>query len=468
MIEHQVASAPTAPAPPGPRLPKILAGVALLARRESMTRRFRGQYGDAFTINLPTFGRTVVVSSPDLVKQVFQAPPDVLAFGVRSPLGDVLGPGSLFAMDGEQHLRERRLILPPFHGERMKSYEGIVEEETLREIDAWPTGREFETLPSFMRITLNVILRTVFGAEGRETRQLASLLPKLVTRASLLSLAPALRRDLGPGSPGRQFSRLRARYDGIIDGMIDARLGDPDAGERDDVMSMLVRANYDDGASMSRPAIADELLTLLAAGHETTATSLAWTVERLRRHPPVAKRLAEEAEGESNELRMATILEVQRTRPVIIGTGRHVMQDFPLGAWVVPRGYHLFVVATAIHNDERFFERAAEFEPDRFLGRKPDTYTWIPFGGGTRRCPGAAFAHMEMDIVIRTILRAFELQRSSEPDEPWRNRGVAFAPRRGGRAVVRRRARHGSDRRPFIPPAVPPVPDPGVWRVGTA
>jgi cytochrome P450 len=444
MTETRLASSSAATVPPGPRLPRILSGVAVLTRREAVLRRFRGRYGDAFTVNLPTFGRTVVVSSPDFVKQVFQAKPDVLAFGVRSPLGDVLGPGSLFSMDGEQHLRERRLILPPFHGERMKSYEGIVEEEALREMDSWPTGREFQTLPSFMRITLNVILRTVFGAAEGETGGLASLLPKLVTRASLLSLVPALRRDLGPGSPGRQFQRLRAEYDATIDQMIDARLHDPDAGEREDVLSMLLRANYDDGASMSRSAIADELLTLLAAGHETTATSLAWMIERLRRHPLVVQRLAEEAEGEGNELRMASILEVQRTRPVIIGTGRHVIQDFPLGQYVIPAGYHVFVVATAIHNDERFFERPLQFDPDRFLGRKPDTYTWIPFGGGTRRCPGAAFAHMEMDIVIRTLLRTFELQPSSEPDEAWRNRGVAFAPRRGGRAVVRRLNQPGS------------------------
>ena len=335
-----------------------------------MTRRFRGQYGDAFTVNLPTFGRTVVVCSPDLVKQVFQAKPDVLAFGVRSPLGDVLGPGSLFSMDGERHLRERRLILPAFHGERMKSYEGIVEEEALREMGTWPADQEFETLPSFMRITLGVILRAVFGAGEAETSRLASLLPKLVTRASLLSLVPALRRDLGPGSPGRQLRQLRARYDAIIDRMIDARLGDPDAGEREDVMSMLLRANYDDGASMSRSAIADELLTLLAAGHETTATSLAWMIERLRRHPLILRRLAEEAEGESDELRMASILEVQRTRPVIIGTGRHVIQDFPLGEFLIPAGHHVFVVATAIHSDERFFERPLQFDPDRFLGGK--------------------------------------------------------------------------------------------------
>ncbi len=430
--------------PPGPRLPKLLSAVAVLALRERATRRFRGRYGDAFTVELPIFGPTVVLSSPDLVKQMFQAKPDVLAFGVRSPLGKILGAGSLFSMDGEQHLRERRLILPSFHGERMKSYEGICEQEALREMDSWPTGREFETLPAFMRITLNIILRTVFGAEGDETRELATVLPKLVTSASRLSLLQPLQRDLGPGSPGRRLKELRARYDAIIDRMIDAHVANSDLEDRQDVMSMLLGAHYEDGSSMSRSAIGDELLTLLAAGHETTATSLAWAVERLRRHPRVLRRLAEEAEGDTGELRTATIHEVQRTRPVIVGTGRHAIQDFQLNEWLIPKGHHLFAAATLIHNDPRFFERPLQFEPDRFLARKPDTYTWIPFGGGTRRCPGAAFAQMEMDIVIRTLLREFDLQASTEPGEAWRNRGVAYAPRRGGRAIVQRTHRRRS------------------------
>jgi hypothetical protein len=401
--------------------------------------RLRQRHGDAFTIELPIFGRSVIVSRPDLVKQVFRAPPDVLAFGEASPLGAVLGPGSLFAMDGQEHLRERRLILPAFHGERMKSYEGIIEEEAEREMATWPEAQEFATLQPFMRITLNSILRAVFGARGADVSELAGVLPAFVTLGSRLSLLPSLQRDRGPFTPGRRFHRLRARYDAIIERMIDARLADPRLEEGDDVMSLLLRAHYEDGASMSRSAIADELLTLLAAGHETTATSLAWAVERLRRHPAVTERLASEAQGDGNALRMATILEVQRTRPVIDGTGRRVLQDFPLGDWVIPKGCHVMVAARMIHEDPRFFDRPTEFDPDRFLDTKPDTYTWVPFGGGTRRCPGAAFAHMEMDIVLRTLLRRFELQSTDDRAERWRNRGIAYAPARGGRAAVLRR-----------------------------
>lgn len=429
----------TAKLPPGPKIPKPVAGLILLTNRGPMMDRLKRRYGDAFLINLPVFGRGVVVSSPELVKQVFTASPDVLVFGESSPLGDVLGPGSLFSLDGKEHLRERRLLLPPFHGDRMKSYEQIIEEEALRELGSWEEGVEFATLPSFMRITLNAILRAVFGAEGPHQRRLAELLPGLVSLASKLTLMPWAQRDLGRRSPGGRLVRRRRAYNKVIDAMIDETLADPRLEERADVMALLLRANYEDGSHMSRAGIADELLTLLAAGHETTATSLAWAVERLRRHPAILQNLRAEIQAGDSELRTATIYEVQRSRPVITATARIVaVEEFRLGEWLIPKGYRLFAAANLIHDDERFFERPKRFEPERFLGRKPDTYTWIPFGGGTRRCIGAAFAHMEMDIVLRTLLSRFELQSTTEPGERWHNRGVAFAPARGGLVSVRR------------------------------
>ena len=427
-------------APPGPRrMPKAVTLGAFFFARERMLSSLRGRYGDAFSIDLPLFGPSVVISNPTYVKRLFQAKPSEVAFGERSPLGKVLGPGSLFSLDGDEHLAERRLILPAFHGERMQSYESIIEEEALREMKRWPHCKEFSTLEPFMRITLNSILRAVFGAEGKDVSALAKVLPDFVTLGSRLSLIPPAQKDLGRFSPGGRLLRLRASYDAIIDRMIDSHLADPHLEERDDVMSLLLRAHYDDGSSMSRSAIADELLTLLAAGHETTATSLAWTVDRLRRHPWILQRLNEEVEEGGKELRMATILEIQRTRPVIAGTSRYTICDFELGEWVVPKGQQIVVSALMIHKDERFFERPLQFEPDRFVGVKPDTYTWVPFGGGTRRCPGAAFAHMEMDIVLRTMLRHFDLKTTMKPGERWNDRGIAFAPADGGLAVVRRR-----------------------------
>jgi cytochrome P450 len=434
------ASASKPKLPPGPRIPKAIAGLLMLRNPGRVLPRFAQRYGDAFSVDLPVLGRSVVVSSPELVKQMFTASPEVLVFGESSPLGAVLGPGSLFSLDGKEHIRERRLLLPPFHGDRMKAYEGIIEEEAQREMGRWREGAEFETLPSFMRITLNAILRAVFGADGPNQQRLAELLPGFVSLASKLTMLPSARRDLGPLSPGGRLVRQRRAYDAVINTMIDETLADPQLEERADVMALLLRAHYEDGSSMSRSGIADELLTLLAAGHETTATSLAWAVERLRRAPWILARLQSEAIAGGSELRTATIHEVQRTRPVIIGTSRVVAApEFELGPWRIPKGYRIVASATTIHNDERFFERPGQFEPERFLGRKPDTYTWIPFGGGTRRCIGAAFAQMEMDIVLRAMLLGVDLQTTHEPGEKWHSRGVAFAPSRGGLAVVRRR-----------------------------
>ena len=364
----------------------------------------------------------------------------MLSFGETSPLGEILGQGSLFAMDGERHLRERRLILPAFHGERMRSYESVIEEEARREMAGWPEGAEFPTLPSFMRITLAAIVRTVFGAQGPDAAELTDVLPALVTIGSRIALLRPLRRDLGPWSPGGRWVRLRRRYDAIVERLIDAGRADPSLQTREDVMAMLMRANYEDGSRMSRTAIADELLTLLAAGHETTATTLAWGVERLRRHPPVLRRLEQEAlDGDGRELRIATIHELQRSRPVIPATSRCARVDFPLGGWTVPRGRQIIVSVSLIHHDPRFFADPERFDPDRFLARGPDSYTWVPFGGGTRRCPGAAFAHLEMDVVLRTLLRQFALAPTSRRGERLRDRGVANAPANGGLAVVRRR-----------------------------
>lgn len=426
--------------PPGPRLPKAVAGYVVLMNHMPTLRRLKRRYGDAFTVNLPIIGRSVVVSSPDLVKQVYTAKQGTLLVGEDNSLGELLGPGSLFSLDGKRHLRERKLLLPPFHGSRMKSYESVIEEETLREISTWPEGVEFATLPSFMKITLNAILRAVFGAEGPNQRRLAEILPTMVTSGGVLALVRWLRRDFGPLSPGGRFNRLRREYDEVIESMIDEALADPALEERSDVLALLLQAHYEDGSSMSRSGIADELFTLLAAGHETTATSLAWAVERLRRHPALLARLVEEAEGDTAELRTATIHEIQRTRPVITNTDRLVAVDeFELGEWRIPKGYRIVELATLMHFDPRFFDRPDVFMPDRFLERSPDTYTWIPFGGGTRRCIGAAFAQMEMNVVLRTLLREVELEPTTEPDEKWKSRGVAFAPARGGQAVIRRR-----------------------------
>jgi cytochrome P450 len=373
---------------------------------------------------MPGFGQMVLVTRPDQVKQVYTAKPDVLHAG-KNPLGEVLGRGSLFSMDEERHLRERRMLLPPFHGERMRSYEAIIEEEAKRAMAEWPEGVEFASLESFQTITLRIILRAVFGAEGRE----------------LAALELLLRRDLGRRSPGRRWRRMVAHYRVLVDKVIDDHLADPDLDERIDILAMMLRAQLEDGGEVDRPDTADELLTLLVAGHETTASALAWSVERLRRHPEILGRLEAEARaGDDNALRLATAEEVLRVRPVINATARLVMKPFEVDGWRLPPGSRVVTGIALMHHDDRFHERARRFEPDRYVGKKPDTYAWIPFGGGVRRCLGAAFAQFEIDVVLRTLLRTFDLQPTDAPPEHEGFRGVAFAPAKGGVAMVRRRA----------------------------
>jgi cytochrome P450 len=425
--------------PPGPRSPKLLNGLAALFAQRAFIRRLQRRYGDAYTVELPVIGTTVVVTHPDLVKAVYTAKPAVL-HGGKNPLGRLLGPGSLFSMDEERHLEERRALLPPFHGDRMRSYDRLIEEEALRAMRAWPEGTPFATIDTFKTVTLRVILRAVFGAEGTELADLEELLPRLTALGQRLVTAPVLRRDFGPGSPGRRYRQMRDRYDQIAIALVEERLADPGLGERIDILALMLSRLLDDGREINRAELADELLTLLVAGHETTASSLAWTVERLRRHPEVVRRLEQEVEGDDATLRTATILEVHRARPVIGTTGRMVMQPFQLGGWRLPPGTRVVTQMAAVHADDRFHLDADSFNPDRYVGRKPDTYSWIPFGGGVRRCLGAAFAQLEMDVVLRTMLRHFELVPTDARGERESFRGVAFAPARGGVAVVRRRA----------------------------
>ncbi|GAB3144704.1 cytochrome P450 [Amycolatopsis stemonae] len=418
--------------PPGPSAPRAVQGAYALTQPLRGMRRLKDRYGDAFTVNVPIFGNAVVISDPAEIKQLFTTGPDVVD-NLEVNLGRVLGPRSMFALSGEEHKRQRKLLVPPFHGRRLAAYEKIVEEETVRELASWPDGKPFATLPSMMRITLNAILRAVFGAEGAEFAELRELLPPFVTLGSRLAVAPIPKK--GRFNPWRRFERMRRDYDAIVDRLIaKAR---PDG---DDVLAMMLQTRYDDGSGLGRDEIADQLLTLLTAGHETTATTLAWAVERLRRHPALLDELRED----DGKLLDATLLEVQRTRPVIDLTARQVKQDgFRLGRWTLPKGYAVLVSIALIHDDDAVFPHARRFDPHRFEGARPDLYQWIPFGGGTRRCLGAAFATMEMSVVLRTLLRDFTLVPTTEPDERWHSRGVAYAPAKGGRAVVRRRSTGG-------------------------
>jgi len=424
--------------PPAPRIPKVAQGIAFVVNRDKAIAAVARRHGSEFTLNLPIFGHTTVISDPALVKELFTASNDLIARA--GTLGQVLGPGSTFSLDGLAHRQRRKLLVPPFHGKRMQGYEGIVEEEVRREIATWPEGEDFATMPSMMRITLNAILRAVFGADGAALEELRELLPPMVLKASRLAvMPPAVRRDYGPLSPWGRVEKLRLRYNRVIAGLIADARRDPAFEDRNDVLALMLQARYDDGSPISDDHVADELLTLLAAGHETTATTLAWAVERLRRHPRLLARLRDEVDAGGSDLLQATIFEVQRTRPVINGTARMTRQRIKLGEWVIPERHVVLVSISLAHAAERNFTDAEVFDPDRFVGNPPDTHAWIPFGGGIRRCIGAAFANMEMTVTLRTLLQEFEFGTTYAPGEAAHSRGVATAPARGGRAVVWRR-----------------------------
>jgi cytochrome P450 family 138 len=439
-IDTATATAPPAiNLPPAPRVPRVVQGAAFLISRRWLVQQMARRHGDVFMLNVPVYGRVVVVANPQLARQVFTASPEVLG-NIQPNLSRLLGSGSVFALDGDDHRQRRRLLAPPFHGKSIKNYETIIEEETLREIADWPEGEAFATLPAAMRITLNAILRAVFGAEGAELDELRRILPPWVTLGSRLAQLPKPPRTFGRYSPWGRLAEWRRRYDVVLDKLIEDERADPHFEDRNDVLALMLRSHYEDGSAMSRKDIGDELLTLLAAGHETTAATLGWAFERLSRHPELLAALVAEADTQDNELRQATILEVQRTKTVIDFAGRHVYAPvFELGDWAIPRGSSIVVSIARMHANPEVFPEPERFDPHRFIGAKPPSFAWIPFGGGARRCVGAVFANMEMDMVLRTVLRHFTIETSTAPGENYHSRGVAFTPKDGGKIVVHRR-----------------------------
>lgn len=424
--------------PPGPPLPRSIQGVGFGLARRPVMQQLRRRYGTAYTVHLPIYGRAVVISDPELAKELFTASQDAQT-NLDPNLGRVLGSESMFALSGTEHRRRRKLLTPPLHGKRIKGYEAIVEEETRRELESWSEGQPFASMPSMTRITLNIIIRTVFGARDEELDTLRRVIPPMVEAGSTVVVTPELPVRMGKADPRTRFDGYKQVYDHAIDALIARGRRDGRLGERDDILAMMLQSTYDDGSAMTDEEIRDELTSLLVAGHETTATTLAWALERLSRNPEVLDELVAEVDSGGSEYRHATILEVQRSRPVIDLVGRHVLAPhLELGPWRIPRGYNVMVAISLLHDDSVHFAEPQRFDPSRFLGTTPPP-SWLPFGGGTRRCIGAAFATMEMDVVLRTLLSMYEIIPTTERDEKWHSRGVAFAPHREGRITVRRR-----------------------------
>jgi cytochrome P450 len=429
--------------PPGPSIPRPLLLGRFILRPTSFLTECERRYGEYFTLRLSDERTMVITSDPEAVKTVFTGNPEQLLAGKNNEvLRPLLGDRSVLLLDGAAHLRQRRLMLPPFHGERMKAYGETMREVSERHVAAWPRGTEFAAAPSMQAITLEIILRTVFGLDdaGRIERvgaPLRRLLDASASQPRLLALQVTSSANPRPRSPWGRFNQLVADADRVVYEEIHVRRAQADAGAHDDILSMLLEARDEDGEPLTDLELRDELMTLLLAGHETTATALSWTLERLVRHPAVVERLvAERRRGEDAAYLEATIKEALRLRPVVTAVGRHLTAPLEVGGHLLPAGVTINPSIYLLHRRPDLYPEPEAFRPERFLDNPPGTYQWIPFGGGVRRCLGASFALFEMRIVLETVLDRVSLVPQHDADERVTRRAVTFAPKRGSRIAV--------------------------------
>jgi cytochrome P450 len=353
-----------------------------------------------------------------------------------------MGPRSILLQEGEEHLRRRKLMLPAFHGERMRDYEALIEELAAEEVETWPAGGEIRLHSRFQALTLEVILSAVFGVgEGERRRHLREPLGRVLelTGSPRMMAIGIFARRLGRAGPYRSFQALLDRIDELLFAEIAERRADPELEIREDILSMLVNARFEDGSAMADGEVRDQLMTLLLAGHETTATALAWAFDLLFSSPDAMARLREEVESDGHEYADAVAKEALRLRPVIPMIGRRLSADAELGERRLPAGTDVFPAIYLVHLREDLYPDPHSFRPGRFLDGTTESYAWIPFGGGTRRCLGAAFAQLEMRVVLQTVLRRVELRAPSAEPERIVRRNVTLSPSRGTPAVVERR-----------------------------
>ncbi len=445
-MRYVTAATPTASAdgvalPPGPRWPRAWQTAAWISRPGPFLQRCRARYGDVFTIRIA--GETwVFLSDPEDVKRTFTGDPRLLRAGeANAILRPVVGSRSVLLLDEPQHMIDRKLMLPPFHGERMQRYGEIMEQTTREEIARWPRDAPLALWPRMQAITLEVIVRAVFGVrergrmdelEGRLRRMLDWIANP--SRLALVAISGPDRVERN-----RRFRRAVDAVDELLLAEIARRRESDDLDERDDILSMLVQARYDDGSAMGDRELRDELVTLLVAGHETTATSLAWALERLIRHPQALARARDEAEAGEGEYIDAVVKETLRLRPVLPMVIRVLGEAMAFGGRLIPAGASVAPCIYLMHRREDIYPQASRFRPERFLEQPAGTYTWIPFGGGVRRCLGASFALFEMRQVLQTILAEVDLRASESASEPVARRAITLTPARQATAIVAER-----------------------------
>jgi cytochrome P450 len=447
-------SSPTkTPLPPGPRMPAALQALGTWTRPTAVLDRNRARYGKRYRVHFLGQPPFVILSDPDEIKEVLTAAPDVLHPGEGARiLEPLIGPNSVILLDEAPHMEQRKLLLPAFHGERMHALEGLMRELTEREIAGWPPGEPIELHGRLQQLTLEIVLRAVFGLErGARLDELRELLTAVLKfTESPLSLLPPpppwLERLMRGRGPFGRLQALLAQADALIYELIDERRReDGDSAEGADVLALLLAATHEDGSPMSPAELRDELVTALVAGHETTASQLAWAFTHLSREPAVCARLTRELdEGEDDAYLTATIHEAMRRRPVLPNAEpRLVKQPIEIGGVTYPPGIVLVINAHLVHHDPDIYPEPYAFRPERFLesagGRAPGTYTWLPFGGGRRRCIGASFALMEMKVVLSAVFERFELEPVGAKPEVARRRSITISPSRGAQVVLRER-----------------------------
>jgi len=425
--------------PPGPRLPATLQTLNVIARPIPWIEQCRDRYGPVYTLKDKMLGTMIYIGDPDVIQGIFKADPSHFAGGGEPRLEALFG-DSMLMLGGADHLHRRRFLTPAFHGESIKRYTELMAEVAEREIARWPLNKPFSLYPSTSLITMDVILRTLFGEREPEKRdELRDLIFQIV-RLRLVIFDWA-RRDF-PASPWRKFLRLRAAIDSLIYAEIGRRRSQIEPSEQPDLLSMLMSARDEDGDGLSDRELRDELVTFLVVGHETTATALAWTFERLLRHPEMVRRLKEELGAGEESYLNAVVHESLRIRPPVMNAPRQLETDLEVEGYRFPAGMLLLLSPPLLQLWSRVYPNPKEFQPERFLDRSPEPRKWIPFGGGVRRCIGASFAVTEMRVVTATILRHAELRPASRRSEQIAFRGVVLKPSRGGRVVMERRLQH--------------------------
>lgn len=433
----------TDPLPPGPRLPSLVQSVLMAKRPVDFLQTCRRRFGRAFTLTAAPFGRgAVYVWDPRDIRAIFRGDPEVFRVeGVREAHKLVMGPKSLLLQDGERHLHDRKLMSPPLHGTYLKDYEQLVVDAVERELATWPLGVPFALRPRLHLITLDVIVRVVFGTGGdpAQLRRLRDALADLFeVNPTLVVAVPAVRRNLGPWSPWAKFTRVRRALDTLIDQEI-ARQRRSE--HREGVLGVLVESRDEHGRPLTDDHIHDELMTLLIAGQETTASALAWAFERLTHNREAYERLVSSLDAGEDEYLHAVIHETLRSRPILATTPRWLGVDTDITGRRLPAGTTLCITGLLTQWNPDVYPEPERFIPERFLGKTPDPMTFVAFGGGLRRCMGASLSQVEMTIVLRSVLERFDLRASRPEDERITTHHITLTPARGAEVVALRRYR---------------------------